>query len=270
MLVLLSHAVAFSALFVASVWDLKTTEVPDPIPLFGIVAGVGLHAAYAYLNSAPEALYWSLGVGIAFSIYGWTVYYLGMWGGADALSMGVLGFAAPFGLSGISLIYPVNLFLNLMIAGFIYTLGFACYKAYREKDVLRKTYELVLDQEKRIGAEILAAGIFAALLQFVARSGWLYFAALLLMIFLYRFLKVIEEEALIERVKVEDLEGGEVPVKGQGLGDRVKGLKKEEIAEIAEDEIEIKSGVRFVPAFPVALVMTDVLGIGVGTLLMLF
>ncbi|MFB6291841.1 MAG: A24 family peptidase [Candidatus Nanohaloarchaea archaeon] len=269
MLILLSHAAAFSALFVASVWDLKTTEVPDPVSLFGIIAGVGLHATYAYIHSAPEALYWSLGVGAVFSIYGWAMYYLGMWGGADALGMGVLGFAAPFGLSGINALYPVDLFLNLMIAGFIYTAGFAAYQAYRTEDVFASTYRRIIEQEKRVGLEILAAAVFATVLQLTGAPGWLYFLALVFMVFFYRFLKVIEQDALVRTVKVDELEGGEVPVEGQGLGDRVKGLREEDIAEIEQEEIDVKSGVRFVPVFPVALVMTDVLGVGVTTLLAL-
>jgi len=70
-----------------------------------------------------------------------------MWGGADAFAMSVLGFAAPYSLTGFGLIHSVDLFLNIMIAGFLYTIVFAFYQASKQPEVWKDTW----DQIKKTG-----------------------------------------------------------------------------------------------------------------------
>ncbi|MFB6190132.1 MAG: A24 family peptidase [Candidatus Nanohaloarchaea archaeon] len=313
MLILFSHLLAFSTLFIAAISDLKTTDVPDIFGIVGVVGGIALHAGASYVTGSLDPLLWSLGAGIAFSLYGWGFYLLDMWGGADAFAMSVLGFAAPYSLSGMGLLHGVNLFVNVMLLGFIYSLVFATYKALQAGGVFRETARLVEEREKRIALEVLAAGAFSALIQYAGMNGALYFVAMVALIFLYRFFQVLQDEAMAEEIRVSELEEGAVvdlesidisiAREKNGLGRRIEmlrekmgarglpgsdylrdleeragypqivGITGEEIDRLEESDIEkveVLSGARFVPVFPVALAVTDIFGGGLLLLLALF
>lgn len=305
MLILASHVLGFLSLLIGAIYDLKTTEVPDLVSLIGIVGGVSLHAVHAYTISSLEPLMWSLGVGTLFFVYGWAMYYYGMWGGADALAMAVLGFAAPYGLSSQGLIHPVNLFINLMLIGFVYTISFAVYQAIRSGGVLSKTVNNIINDERRISLEIvMASGASAFSEIYLNVNGLAYFVVFLSLIFLYRFLSVLEESSMIEKVPVSEIRPGDVieqedvdieTVRQRNLVgsvlERLKarinsdslnrflsslqarygysqivGITEEELERLENSDVEevgVKTGVRFIPAFPIALAMTDLLGGGI-------
>ncbi len=313
MLVIFSHLVGLYVLSVAAVYDLRTTEVPDLVSLVGIAASLLIYGMASLSASSLAPLGWSLAVGTVFAVFGWTMYYLGMWGGADAFATTVLGFSAPYGLTGPGLLYPVNLFLNLMLAGFLYTLGFAFYRAFRSGKVFRKTYARILEREKRIAVQILLAGLIGALgVLSLGFTGVVYFLAITGMIFLYQFLQVVESEEMRKKIPVSKVEPGDVIDHGLDVdmgkirkrnmvGKTVSSLRKvlpvsteegwlsgleqeygyseivgvteEELEALREngvEEVEVRSGVRFVPVFPVALLFTDVYGGGLSLLLAVF
>src|SRR3989338_1811145 len=83
-------AVGLTGLFFASLFDLKTREVPDWISYALVVSGLGLRLLAA-LSGAPWSyfLYGVLGAGLLFA-FGMTMYYTRQWGGGDAkLFMGL-------------------------------------------------------------------------------------------------------------------------------------------------------------------------------------
>jgi len=286
MLIVLSHALAFSTLFLAAVFDLKTTEVPDPISIVGMVGGILLHFMASlsagfnintllnvslifqnpaiWLQALGDPLLWCLGVGTAFSIYGWSIYFLGMWGGADAFAMSVLGFAAPYSIAGLGLVHGVDLFLNIMIAGFLYTILFAFYQAAKRPEIWKDTWNQIKEQERRISAEIAGAGLLGFIGEYTGSfNGLFYFGFFVLLIFLYRFLKNIQDSLLSTEVAVSELEGGEVLASEEEEGGKIVGITEDEIKELDKETVEIREGIRFIPVFPIALVMTDVFGIGI-------
>lgn len=286
MLIVLSHVIAFSTLFLAAIFDLKTTEVPDTVSIVGVVGGIGLHLLASlnsgfdintltnlgillsepvtWLQALGDPLLWSLGVGTAFSVYGWGIYLLGMWGGADAFAMSVLGFAAPYSITGFGLMHSVDLFLNIMIAGFVYTLLFAFYQSTKKPEVWKDTLNDLKDQEKRVSLEILGAGLLGFVGTYTGSfNGLFYFIFFVSLILLYRFLKNIQDSLLSREVKVSDLKGGEVLAAEEEQGGKIVGITEEEIQELDQETVEIREGIRFIPVFPVALVMTDVLGLGI-------
>lgn len=285
MLIVLSHVLAFSTLFLGAIFDLKTTEVPDAVSIVGVVGGILLHflaslnAGFdfntllnfslifqnpvSWLQALGDPLLWCLGVGAVFSIYGWGVYFLGMWGGADAFAMSVLGFAAPYSVAGFGVMHGIDLFLNIMIVGFLYTLLFAFYQASKQPSVWKDTWNQLKQQEKRVSAEVLGAGLLGFIGEYTGSfNGLFYFGFFVLLIFLYRFLKNIQDDLLSKEVPVSELEGGEVLSAEEEEGGMIVGITEEEIEELDQETVEIREGVRFIPVFPVALVMTDVLGIG--------
>lgn len=293
MLVLLSHVLAFSVLFIAAISDLKTTEVPDILPAIGVLGGIILHAAASYragvnwalltdtammlntpltwFQTLGDPLAWSIAIGVAFSVYGWSLYFLGMWGGADAFAMSVLGFAAPYSLSGMGVMHGLNLFVNIMLVGFVYTLLYAFYKSLKNKEVLTDTWTDIKDQELRISVEV----ILAAAVSFIGSytgvyNGLTYFIFLVFLIFLYRFLKNIQHGLMTREVSVSDLEGGEVLARDEENGGKVVGITEEDIQSFETETVTVREGIRFIPVFPVALLITDIVGGGMYWVVILF
>lgn len=306
MLVVFSHILAFSTLFIAAVWDLYTTEVPDMTGIVGVTGGVLLHGLHSYFTGSLDPITWSIGVGLIFSLYGWGMYFLGMWGGADAFAMSVLGFAAPYSVSGIGLIHAADLFVNIMMIGLAYSVLFAFYKALRSGGLLGKTVNRIVANERRIALEIFLLAMISGMAFYVKLDGFLYFAAGVSFVFFYRFLQVLEEEAMSSKVSIEELEPGDVidsdvlpgeKVRQKNLlGSSVSKLRLAlpfdssylenlenrigypEVVGVTEDEIEslesvdvasveVKTGLRFIPVFPVALLVTDAWGGGLTFLL---
>lgn len=287
MFVLLSHIAAFFALFIGAVSDLRTTEVPDTVNLAGVVAGIALHLVASLSFMAPDILFsmallsdpvkwffalgeplaWSLGVGAAFSLYGWGLYFMGMWGGADAFAMSVLGFATPYAVSGASLLYPISLFTAVLLSGFLYTLLFGVWKSVKNPEVLNMTWEELKRNEKRVSMEVLAASVLSVTVAFFNPDmGIVYFFFLLGMIFLYRYFRNIQDEFMVEEVSVEDLDGGEVLAKDEELGGKIEGITEEDIESIEKDKVTVREGIRFVPVFPVAIVLVDLIGFRISWL----
>lgn len=257
---LLSHLFAFGVLSAAAVSDLRTTEVPDWLSIAGVAGGILLHLAASLHTGAWRPLQLSLAIGAIFSIYGWGMYYVGMWGGADAFAVSILGFAAPYPVTGFEVAHPVNLFINIMLVGFLYTVGFALWKGYGNDSVVSDFRERVFGQKLRLTLELVAAVIVSVAGQlYFGMNGIFYLIALFLMVFLYRFLRAVEEEAMAKKIPKEELEGGEVISEVDG---KIRGATEDEIEELELEEVEVKSGVKFVPVFPIALLITDIFGGG--------
>lgn len=290
MFVIFSHIAAFCALFVGAVFDLETTEVPDSVNAVGVVTGILLHLVasvpqmdtgtllslalftepVSWLQALGDPLAWSLGIGVLFSLYGWGLYLLGMWGGADAFAMSVLGFAAPYAVSGPSLLYPISLFVAVLVSGFAYTLLFGAWKSYRNPEVVRETFREMKENERRISLEVVAASSVSAFIAVLRPDlGMIYFVFLLAMIFLYRYFRRIQGELMVEEVEVEDLEGGEVLAEEEELGGKIEGITQEDIDSIEKDSVVVREGIRFVPVFPVALLLVDVVGFRLSWMLLL-
>ena len=289
--VLLSHALVFSMIALASWYDLDTRDVPDIFCATAALGGLILHLlASLPLNTATitgfiseqgltsilsvqgfgailaglgEPLTYSLTAGIVFSVLGWSAYFSGVWGGADAFAMTALGFGTPYALGNPSILGPINLFVNITLAGFLYILAFSGYKAFKDREVLQETVRKMKASRQRIGLELL---VIAGVVVFFEMQNvpMIRFGVILgVMVFLHRFLQAVQEIAFYSTVKVEDLEGGEVPGPDEDFGKRIEGLSEEEIEGIEKDEIEIRGGVPFMPVFALALILTDVFGAGI-------
>jgi hypothetical protein len=253
MLVDFSHILTFSMLFIAAVFDVRSElgDVPDIFPAAAVVGGIVLHAAQAYVIGSWQPLIYSLGVGAAFSIYGWAAYWKGMWGGADAFALSSLGFGTPYltlSLPGV-VRHSTSLFINIVLVAFIYTLVFSMVRAFRKDGFLGALMERIEDFRREIaliaGVGLIAFGIFNP----VYALG--VYSLILFSTFMFFFLKVVEEYAMVEKVDADELNGGEVL-----KGDRVRGVTEEEVEEL-DGEVEVVHGLRFLPVFPIALLVTD-------------
>ena len=150
MLLEFSHILAFSALFINSLFDVfsEKGDVPSEFSLVAIIGGILLHAAYAFNLGSITPFVWLLSIGFVFSLYGWLAYWMGMWGGADALAMTVLGFAAPYSVNGIGMVYGFSLFVNIFLVSSVYALIFTGYKALRSEALRTAFLNRLTDRRK--------------------------------------------------------------------------------------------------------------------------
>lgn len=270
-LLVLSHVLAFSVLFIDSLFDiLNGNDVPDFFGVIGIIGGLGLHAGYAYTTSSIEPLIWSLGVGAVFSLYGWIAYYKGMWGGADAMLLSALGFMAPGPVTGnFNIIYLLDLIANFMVAALAVTVFYSVYKFFQQDGDLKIFVEAFLEDERKIAGIILVTGILSSILIYQGSNGYIFFASILLLVFLYEVLSVIEDEFMVAVKSPEDVEVGEVPAPDQGFGEKIRGLEDEEVEKL-DEEIKVRTGVPFIPVFLIALLLTDLTRSGIWILLSIY
>jgi preprotein translocase subunit YajC len=204
---------------------------------------------------------------------GWTAYLLGGWGGADALALAVLGFTAPYGVSGITSGYSIDLIVNLLIAGLLVTLVWSVVLAARKPEkVLSQTYENLRNDRARLVLELMGSLMFAFIAQKAGMQGFLYAVFFVSMVLLIRFMRAIESEVFEVEKDIEEVQPGEI-VDTEALDGRIRGIEEDELEELKEGDVEsvkVKSGIRFVPVFPVALLLTDFTSLGISFIVNIF
>lgn len=285
MLGYLGFAIALVGSTIAAYWDLKTTEVPDSISIITAVSGLAVNAGLWYTTGDVMYFVSSVVVGLVFFGLGWLFFLTGVWGGADAFVLGAVGFAfprLPGVFSPVSVAewpFALTLLMNVFIVGAVYTLGFALFKGLRSREVMEEYFRDMKDYWKGILAVLIVycaviigitwylwPGEFLNMsVSYILRSGP--FLVGLLMV--YRFLRIVEEVGMQKVVAVEDLEEGDVLGEDVEVGDgeeikadRIVGLSEEQIGDIREnvEKVTVKSGVMFVPAFPVAILLSVTAG----------
>jgi Flp pilus assembly protein protease CpaA len=270
--------VGLLALIAASIFDIKTREVPDWLnySLIAFVFGSSLILSIyqGYLHIFFEAV---LGLAVGLGI-GLLMFYTGQWGGGD--SKLIIGLAGLIGFSFSELRNGIPLFfifiINILLAGAVYGLGFSIVKAiinfkhFKEaaEKKLRSRGVLVI----RVVLLVLAIGAFIFLLFTKSVESALIFGfalSLFLFFYLWAFVSVVEQVCMIRKIKLSQLTEGDWLV-----GDIVKnkkvilkpskiGVTYKEIALLKKNrirEVTIKIGIPFVPSFLIAYIMTFALG----------
>jgi hypothetical protein len=278
---------ALGTLLVASLFDVDYAEVPDSVLLLGAIGGVILHGAESFFSAGSENIVslflergalnfsalWSdplvisLTAGLLCFVYGWSAYLAGIWGGADALALAVLGFGAATPLSGATLVHLIGLGASLLLSVTFYTFAFAVWKAVATPGIGR---DVAMSLRDRRWWCIVSAGMGTVM--GLAIPGWrgaVLGTLIATWVPLYSLLQSVQQNALSKEVSVEDLDGGEV-IEAPGTDSRVRGIAQDEIADLEVETVEVKSGVKLVPAFPMAVVLADLLPVGLVASSLLF
>jgi Flp pilus assembly protein protease CpaA len=274
--------VAFAALVISSVTDIKTREVPDWLNFSLIFIGLGVRAIYssmlfdwAYLLEGFFGL-------IAAVIIGYLMFYLGQWGGGDSKLL--MGLGALIGLKLTLAPVPLLLLLllNIIVMGSFYGLSYTIIKAIAHKDEFVKEFKKYFKSEKRARlhkyfAVLSAVLLFASL--FVPGDFIVRILLLILVIFLYLsvyvvfFVKAVEKVAMLKKVFPEQLTEGDWIAEDVKVGNRViagpkdLGVSKAQIKKLIAykkkgriRKILIKYGIPFVPSFLIAFILSLVIG----------
>jgi len=262
----------------AAIWDLKTTEVPDHIPYAMIAIALLLFSYQSFVDWSYMPILNSLIPGLMFLGFGFIMYYLGQWGGADALLLSSIGFLLPGFPNFSQTIFPYALtfFINLFLVGAAYMLLYAVVFAILNKKIFSK-----FSNDLRASSRLLLFGsiglfIIFFLANFYIAKTFLYeadysmmlvnsFPPLILTMALFlvwRFAKAVEEYGFKKKIPVSKLKIGDMLLEERKLiGVTEKQLKK--IKKSGKRYVWIKEGVRFAPSFVLALIFTLIYGDGI-------
>jgi Flp pilus assembly protein protease CpaA len=242
--------IALLGLSVAGTWDLLTTEVPDEVPYLMIVLGIFVWYANALTIGDFMPLFYSLLFGALSLTIGLLMYKQGAWGGADAWLLGATAFLLP--------IYNGNVFIfdfvfNLLIVGSVYMIVYSIVLGFMNPYVAGIFYKDMKGNAKFIVPPLFLAAGFA----FYEPRFSIPLALIASLIIFWRYARVIEQHVFRRKIKSRELKPGDV------TEDMIwRGITPHEITELRKKKkyVIIKEGVRFVPAFPMTLVVTLLYG----------
>ena len=280
-------------LLLASLFDLKTGEIPEKITR-GLIAIIILIALiYSIYTLNPSPLLQSLFVGTAFFLLGYLMFYLGEWGGGDVkllagigCSLGLLGSMNYFAgtLEGI-FPYYIDYFINLAIVASPYVIVYSFLLGLMKPLV----FEEFTGYCKKKSSLLLILLSFIPLLLVLnlnmSRLALIYlFIPVLIVLSIY--LKAVEKIALqktidVQELNEEDILADDLIVDRKKIVSRrdMEGLDRNQVIEIQRlasegkisKNITIRWGIRFAPilflAFLLTLIWGDVLEIIVKFLL---
>ena len=287
---------AFGGTAVAAWWDLKTTEVPDEV--FYVMFGVG--AVYYLYQSFLAASLWPLisaaaVSGILFAI-GYVMYKFGQWGGADTFLLAGVGFLLPavptqLGL-GLNLApqlffpFPFSYLVNVFLIGTPYMLVYAAVIAARNRKVRYEFHKQMKASAKSymffsvilfaffLGLSYyLSKGIFLQASQpsifTLIKNSFIPAAATLGLFIIFKFSKSVEDFGFKKKIPVSGLKVGDVLLESKEF----VGMTPRQVAAVKRSGrkfVVIKEGVRFAPAFPLALLFTLLYGDAIFLILKYF
>jgi len=273
---------AGTALAAASIFDIKTREVPDWLNYGLIIIGIGLHCLEAIIYSTPFPILESLvGAGLMFGL-AMLMFYGGQWGGGDSKLLIGLGatigfnvsvFTQPFNLAEMPLLF--NFLVNLIFIGVFYGVFWSSYLAIkkREKFVPEFRKNLVKYRHYRISL-FIAVFLFLIISFFVANFllKLLLFsiiAVLVIGFYIWIFAKSVERSCLFKYVEPKQLTEGDWIAKDVFVnkkyitGPKDLGIEKAKINLLIKlkrqgkvKKILIKEGIPFVPSFLLAYLFT--------------
>ena len=242
---------------IAGIWDLKTTEVPDQIPYLMSGSGLLYWAAISFLENSIDPFGLSLLSGLIILIPGLLLYKAGKWGAADAWIPASIMFMIPVFNNEIIIFSYLANFL-LVSTGFMFL--YSAILGIKNK----KVFPLLLKDLKTNKWPVRLI-----MLYLLINVPFIYFFSLRLIPFLYSFLIIsfmivfwryaiiIENHVFRRSVKTKDLKEGDV------LNSMIWiGLTKKEIQKLKKQKktVIVKEGVRFVPVYPLTLLVTVLYG----------
>jgi Flp pilus assembly protein protease CpaA len=270
--------VGLLALIAASIFDIKTREVPDWLNFSLIAFVIGNSLILSIYHGYPHVFFDTLlGLAVGLGI-GLLMFYTGQWGGGD--SKLIIGLSGLIGFSFSELRQGIPLFLifliNILLVGAVYGLGFSIIKAvvnfkhFKEaaEEKLRSKGVIVI----RVVLLILAIGAFIFLLSTKSIEAAVLFGftlSMFLFFYLWAFVSVVEKTCMIRKIKLSQLTDGDWIVGDVAKGKKVIlkpskiGVTPKEIALLKKNkinEVTIKIGMPFVPSFLIAYILTYALG----------
>ncbi|MBT3324396.1 hypothetical protein HN681_03175 [archaeon] len=257
-------------LLVASIFDLKTREIPDLLSYSFIASVLGIRLIYSIFTDFSFFFYGVLGFVLMF-LFGFILYYLKQWGGGDAkLFMGLGAAFADFYIFEIP--FLAILIIIVLFFGAFYAFTWASVLFFKNSKTSFKNFKKLLIKFKYYRYSTLifsSAFVLIALFNLNYRLISTILALSLLVIFyLFIFIKVVEKQSFKKFLPLSQVTEGDwlaedvihnnkiICSKKKPCLDnkQIKNLKKHNIRKVW-----IKIGIPFVPAIFIGFLITIIL-----------
>ncbi|MBI5797979.1 prepilin peptidase [Candidatus Woesearchaeota archaeon] len=258
----------FSTIFliVASIFDLRTREIPDTLSYIFIIGALLMSLIYSFFTTINFFLYSILSALIVFGA-GYLFYRLKQIGGGDVkLFTGVAALLGNFTLFGFSAVL-VFFFLLLFIGG-VYTLVWSAVLFFQERSKGWKKLMEVLHGRKRIRIILLLVSIILLVFALLFSSIGLLLGILVILLYvtfyLACFLRVVETLHFLKEIPLKELTEGDwlakdVVLHGKILCSKRKAcVEEKDIVILKKAKVEkvwIKVGIPFVPAIALTTII---------------
>ena len=279
--VAITFALSFIALFVGTITDFKTREVPDWVNYGLVISGIGLNLLFSAIYSNPSFIINSLiGLAIFFGI-AYIMFYAGQWGGGDSKMLMGLGAMIGIDVGFKTQQFLLGFFINALFIGAVYGLLWSFFLVFKNKRKFLKEFNKILLKKEMANAKkfMLAILVLLFIILFFIR---IYYIKILILssaflilttFYLWIFVRAIEKSAMYKSVEPASLTEGDWIVKDVYVnkkyicGPKDLGIEKKQIRQLMElykrrkvGKILIKEGIPFVPSFFVAFIVTFMLG----------
>ncbi len=251
-----------SIVFLAGIYDLKTTEIHDVFPysIFSI-------SFIYYIFFRKDLLSFSFKEVFIGLIIGYALFYLGAWGEGDALLLAAISFSLPLLYPHLSILFGLYILafylVALFVIGAIYSVIYSIIFAFVKKGskAFKEAFKEFLKAKLFLSLSIF--GIFLYIFFLIEDIKYIlsYIFFLIIFPFLYVFAKYVEKNVFEWYVDVENLKEGDVLAEDLGIkkfsSKLFVGLSKEDVKEIKnlyikgalkttkKGKIKIREGVRY-------------------------
>ncbi len=274
-------ALVFVYLIIATISDIKTTEIPDFLNFAFIAIGIFIYATKTLTTHNNIYLIYSILTVLVFFAIGAIMYYTKQWGGADSKLLMGLGALIPiypqilldnFKLKTSSFL-GIDLFLNLLIVGAFYALLFVIYLVIKNRKKFAKEFKRMHSKkelkifERIIWISIILINIWGFFLSnSTIQRDLILMVSLILILFNYLTIavKAVEKTSMYKIISTKKLRVGDYITKELKHQNKivfkpiVHGVDEKQIKEIQKyfSRVEIKDGIIFAPVFLIATTIT--------------
>lgn len=275
--------IALIWLIIASIVDLKTTEVPNWLSFSLIVIALGIFSLESIIEKSFTPIIGSI-IGLAiFTLIGAGMYYSKQWGGGDAkilMGLGALLYKYPEKLTSIfspnlNINFLAIIFINIFLAGALYGLLVSISLMIKEREQFTKRLKGIYKKTKGILIILaLITMIFLIIAVFLTESDkikiMLYFAGIFPLLFFNLFIAI----KAIEKVSMEKTIDTKKLVEGDWIDEDIKignkliyskksiGATKKQIKLIQKykKKVKVKQGIAFLPPFLIGIIVSLIFG----------
>ena len=270
--------ISLLGVFIGSITDIKSLEVPDWLNYSLIALGLGGHLLWSLYDWNYLFIMKSLiGFGLSVAI-GLLMFYTGQWGGGD--SKMIFGLGALLGLSWpLQWEFYSNFLVNVLFFGAFYGLIWVVAKGLMYRKKVSKLFKKYLKSKKYARIRVISGviSIIGLVIIYVipnldysfriVMTGLLVF--LYFMNYVFIIVRAIEKVSMIKMIEPEKLTEGDwivkdIKIDGKKIvGPKDLGIEKDQIKILIDakkkgiiDKVMVKYGIPFVPSFLFALIYT--------------
>jgi len=286
MIEIIFPTVALLGGLLGTIHDLRTREVPDWINYFMIIFGIGGHIILSISNWSVWPFLQSFGGALLFYGIAALMFYSGQWGGGDAKML--IGFGALLPIYPTVLLkwfnpvfsfwpFIVTLFLNIILIGGALGLAIMLFLIAKNIKEFSEEMKFVTNKYKNWVRSVFLVLMIPAVMYFLDKELFLAsvisWGVILLLLLSFLAAKAIESTCMIKTVPPSKLTIGDWLAKEIRISNKMvfrsrgTGLTKEELVKLVKlerqgilKEVQIRSGIPFIPSFFLGLLASLVLG----------